>query len=640
MRALYDPGMELGDSHTGADVDLGEARARLRSLRPPRLEVAHYLAFVELATERELAPDREHATAIRELTESGIVEAVPADEPCVRLTTLYRAAARAEAATCDRQVVHERRQQVIAAREALRVLDYGIAAAADDGDWAGVCRIFDRWWPELLLGPEAATAQRALNAAPAQVRARYPGAVFGAELIGLTPIRPFSVESLWRRTGGAEGADGGEGTDVDELRLTLRRLCLAIAARRRRGQVLEAMQVADEVLCWAGEVAERLNGAPSLSAFWLLQAGLTYESGWRWDKARLCYRLAWRVRETDALGFSARGVAAKLAVLAAIGQDTAETRLWAERGRAAVARWSPLTRDTEAGLQLAELVMAVDRLDLGQAAALHEGLERPSEELELFHHLLWAHTHHLLTIGRAAEAWKLVDDTTSVQRRLIRGDGIHASVMTTIRVNVLLALGRRAAAERTLRGLELDTPEIVLAGARARALLGDWTGALTLLASVPQEAPRRVLLPVGVLQAVCYLRLGRPVEAAQRFGDVLRALDGEVRVLCTVPSSDVEELVGLVPEADALVTAWRQAGLPCVYPFPSRVVELTDRETAVLRQLARGLTLKEIAGAEVVSINTIKTQVRSLYGKFGVDNRADLVIEAGRLGQLAASKCV
>jgi LuxR family maltose regulon positive regulatory protein len=48
---------------------------------------------------------------------------------------------------------------------------------------------------------------------------------------------------------------------------------------------------------------------------------------------------------------------------------------------------------------------------------------------------------------------------------------------------------------------------------------------------------------------------------------------------------------------------------------------LTSRELEVLRLIAQGLTYNEIAAKLVVSINTVRTHVKTLYGKLGVDNR-------------------
>lgn len=51
--------------------------------------------------------------------------------------------------------------------------------------------------------------------------------------------------------------------------------------------------------------------------------------------------------------------------------------------------------------------------------------------------------------------------------------------------------------------------------------------------------------------------------------------------------------------------------------------ELSQREQEVLRQLAEGLSNKEIARALSVSENTVKTHLANLYAKLGVSRRTE-----------------
>jgi LuxR family maltose regulon positive regulatory protein len=51
----------------------------------------------------------------------------------------------------------------------------------------------------------------------------------------------------------------------------------------------------------------------------------------------------------------------------------------------------------------------------------------------------------------------------------------------------------------------------------------------------------------------------------------------------------------------------------------------------VLRLLVAGQTYAEMAQALVVSPNTIKTQVSSIYGKLGVGRRAEAIAVTARL---------
>lgn len=64
------------------------------------------------------------------------------------------------------------------------------------------------------------------------------------------------------------------------------------------------------------------------------------------------------------------------------------------------------------------------------------------------------------------------------------------------------------------------------------------------------------------------------------------------------------------------------------------VVELTDRELAVLRLLPGRLTQREIGNALYLSMNTVKTHIRNIYGKLAVSSRDEAVEVARSMGLL------
>jgi LuxR family maltose regulon positive regulatory protein len=64
---------------------------------------------------------------------------------------------------------------------------------------------------------------------------------------------------------------------------------------------------------------------------------------------------------------------------------------------------------------------------------------------------------------------------------------------------------------------------------------------------------------------------------------------------------------------------------------------LTERELVVLRLLATRLSTREISQELHVSVNTVRTQVRSIHRKLGVSSRAQAVAHAGQLGLLSGS---
>jgi LuxR family maltose regulon positive regulatory protein len=61
---------------------------------------------------------------------------------------------------------------------------------------------------------------------------------------------------------------------------------------------------------------------------------------------------------------------------------------------------------------------------------------------------------------------------------------------------------------------------------------------------------------------------------------------------------------------------------------------LSRREQEVLAELSQGLTREEIAGHLSISVNTVKSVIRSVYNKLGAVNRADAVRIATSLGLL------
>jgi LuxR family maltose regulon positive regulatory protein len=70
-------------------------------------------------------------------------------------------------------------------------------------------------------------------------------------------------------------------------------------------------------------------------------------------------------------------------------------------------------------------------------------------------------------------------------------------------------------------------------------------------------------------------------------------------------------------------------------PGPEVVESLTAKELEVLGHLEELLTTEEIAGKMFVSVNTVRTHVRSILRKLGVNRRNAAVRKARDLGMLA-----
>jgi LuxR family maltose regulon positive regulatory protein len=74
-------------------------------------------------------------------------------------------------------------------------------------------------------------------------------------------------------------------------------------------------------------------------------------------------------------------------------------------------------------------------------------------------------------------------------------------------------------------------------------------------------------------------------------------------------------------------------------PAPSRgprrpTAVLTDRELTILRYLPTRLTNDEIARECLLSVNTVKAHLKSIYAKLGTSSRAQSIDRARLLGLL------
>lgn len=65
---------------------------------------------------------------------------------------------------------------------------------------------------------------------------------------------------------------------------------------------------------------------------------------------------------------------------------------------------------------------------------------------------------------------------------------------------------------------------------------------------------------------------------------------------------------------------------------------LTPREIAVLEQLAKGLSLKEVASVEGISYHTVTDHVKAIYRKLSVNSRGEAVYEALHHGLIDLGK--
>jgi LuxR family transcriptional regulator, maltose regulon positive regulatory protein len=351
---------------------------------------------------------------------------------------------------------------------------------------------------------------------------------------------------------------------------------------------------------------------------------------------------------------------ARLAELRTVGLDLDEGRI--ERARRQAAALALAADSTWVGMEALALLALADAVEGDLAtAALHGDrvLNEPSPAsgvalhaatlaLALRHAQRGEHRH-------AVEALSAVRAPASADRAILGVDGALRAVLRTpgtpfvglegddaehrLVMRALVALGVLEALDSTGRVRATGGPleEAVLLG-RQRWRAGSGAGVVSVLSNHQRRGSRRCH-PRTLIERSGLLALG----AADRgdWGATLAALRDAL--VATEKTGIWAPLLVLAPDlTDLLETRADELGphqglaLELVdrartSPAPAYMEPLTERETSVLCHLPTLMSNHEIADVMHVSVNTVKTHLKSLYRKLGVASRREAVLRGRAL---------
>lgn len=499
---------------------------------------------------------------------------------------------------------------------------FGHAIAA--GEYAAASEILrDRWFDLLISRRQDFTAQ--LEAMPMASLREYPLLMM---MLGvsynfipqrqLKGLRYFAQAAL-----AARRADTAKRTlDPVDRALILTSEC---AAYRMIGQPTLGVKPAQEAVRALDALPnDRRNAVQGLSRIYS-HVGITQYYAGRVDDALTTFEKGLAESPTDrySLGFANIAMAAGIH---AFRGDLPEAAAYIELAREG--RWTEMQRSWYAGTfyRLAEAVVSLESFDTQTARRHLDAMVHDRRTIE-----------HWLAIAEVEGLTELVDgrpsaglagvDAFSVLRGAEGRKPYALSRLAPIRALLYLASGDPHAGAGMLRHSGVPTAERHLGQARIELVLGRHGVALQQLHRVPRvHLNSRLAAEYAALETAALLRFSsgpRRGLAVAHLGELLWRT-GQRLAVALLPPEDVERVSSALTDsgyADLL----RGLHLRPLLTDLSSPTRLSDREVAVLRAYLDTESVPEVARELVVSVNTVKSQLRSIYRKLGVSTRDEAI---------------
>lgn len=542
-------------------------------------------------------------------------------------------------------------------------------------DWERLTRLAARygWWFGARYGPETVDAfgsvpDAAVRTRPVLAITRALAHALPAATIEVEARSPM-VQRTFARAGASPVQQALATSDPDE------RAFLVIAAvngLRQRGDVASALRVSEEMRL---TMTRSWNEVGALNrSFYYLQAGLAaLESG---DLPRAVRRFTRSYEESSGTPsqFAACSAAGHNALILAFEGRREVALRWARRAEEGSADEPWIREIVRAPVQLAHAYAALDVSDVAGAADLLREAGSLDEVLEVWPLKLDVHARLGLAVGTPVATLDEIEHAAATHVAGRPASALATGLVTAARCTLLIADGELTRAKRLIdRTLEpapapapesepepaahedapaaagAEVPAVVrsaLAEAQARLWLtaGRYAQARDVVsAALSHEPTRRQVVRLLVIDAAAAHLLGETADARRSIGRVVSmTVSAELATAMRVlPVGTRWDLLDLIEGAGRALLPERHDplhSLPGMFPAHAHLIELTEREASVLRDLADGASLAEIARADVLSVNTVKKQAVSLYRKLGADTRAVALrtaYEQGLLGRIA-----
>ncbi|MDQ6523829.1 LuxR C-terminal-related transcriptional regulator [Nocardioides sp. LHD-245] len=409
--------------------------------------------------------------------------------------------------------------------------------------------------------------------------------------------------------------------------VALRHLGRYVDAGAAARAALEILDAPDAGVALAAAHAEPLAdvraGAWRHLAFSLLQVGDLDRAHLLAGRALALARQPWSHADTTAYAVGLAAIDGRSRTAARLLGPGIEQGAAATHGLAAVGR----------GL------LRLDRFEFADALAEHDGASYDGIG-ELWPFLAWTRLQALHGLGDVgAELERISAALRSRPAPPGVGENLGTAALHGLVAAVLIAQGRARDAEPLLHGTTRWTAQLAPARLLARLAAGDPAGALDLVPRLQVQAGHTVRsrAAVATLGAAAALRAGcRDAAGALLDQAAARYAEHGARAhLLHVPADDLaalrehalrhDDAAAAYLDADVVAAVRGRAG---ALDPGSDAAPLTGQEIAVLRASLDHPRRSQVAAALHLSPETVKSHMRSIYRKWGVNSR-EAAIERG-----------
>ncbi|XGU20540.1 response regulator transcription factor [Rhodococcus sp. 3Y1] len=367
------------------------------------------------------------------------------------------------------------------------------------------------------------------------------------------------------------------------------------------------------------------------------QWAITYQLHGMLAESTIEARLAYHDGLSQQIGFVARAAANTIALNWAMVGEPLHSLHWSEceKRHAEHGGWLEPTFRT-AG-RVARTLTFLDALSVDDALSALDEVGYPSEAEELWAFVMYAHSQCALARGDAFAALSLMRRTVSAHRHQHTVTSISLPLLQATEIDLLIALGEGSEALALAESIvdPAAHPWTLTSVVRLRQRIGDNKTAVALCDQFgwTLESHPRAQMELLLTQAVAHWELGETHFATQVWSKACKIADqtGLLRSFSTISASDIALLDNAADTGSQALSEFRKASGVESFPRVVHIVTLTDREHKVLTLLKQEMTQVAIAKALYVSVNTVRSQLRTLYRKLGAHNRNDAIRRAHAL---------